>query len=1380
MAAGLSFKIKGDSTGFVSSVKSAEKSIGSLADKVRGAGLGRLSEQLRRASTSLKSFSSPKVEVDPIIKSVGKLNDKLKGLSKDKKKVNLQLNAYQAVDDLKKLQEQLKGVLSQRGRVELDADGQRLEKKLIRFKAKLAELKESQGAGIVLDADGRKLSNKVDRLKAKLAEIRERNPGVPLDANAEKLATKLKSAQGQLDKLKASAPKPVIDTDSSKLEQKIVSVKARLLEIKGAAPRVPLDADGKKLEVKLDRFKAKLAEFQKAESASIVLDADGRKLNNKIDRLKSKLAQMRELNPVVPLDANAEKLVTKLKIAQGQLDKLKASAPEPVIDVDVAKLKSKIKGIDSRLAKLKEASPKIPLDAEGLLLERKLKVYQEKLKKFGKPVPKPVIDLDAEKLQVKIKSLNNKLAQMRERNPGVPLDADSKKLEAKIRSSQEKLELLKKSAPKPVIDIDVEKLKSKIKSLDSRLAKLKEASPKIPLDAEGLLLERKLKVYQEKLKNFGKPVPKPVIDLNAEKLEAKIKSLNNKLKGMKASSPKVPLDADAQKLVAKIKAAKEKLRGLASQGAKVNLRLNSKQVSEKISFIKSFLKKISNQETEVKVALKLKQAGFDRAKKKLQKALTMRGVAKIPGLKGWQKALLMAGVTAYKTAAAISGPLSRGLMLAAHASNKLSVAGNKLNKTLAVVAVAGVKSLKAGLRGIAGSAKLSAIALRKLASAALKLVGAGLSGLKGITFGVIKAGAVAAAAAVAALAFSIKSAISNASGIENMGVAFTAITGSVQGSTDLITHLREESKRTGVEMGTMATMVRRLMANGMDITAAKKMTSSLLDISGTLGLGTEEAKLLGIAISQVQAKGVVSMEELRQQIAEKGVPVFDVLAQKLGVTKGKLMEMVAAGKVGSEVLMEAFSNLEGPLAKFRGGAEKMGMTAQGSFNRLKATMADVFAQAGEPLLDGLSGAISTITQKITEWGPKIKAFAESAGSFVRTMAQAFKQGQIGEMVKLGLIVAAKGMISTLWSGLKAWVATLFNYMVEGGKMLWGKITDMTFWQGIGEIFRGAGLALEVAGLKLAKALSPGSTRFDNAIKQRGAMSGLAIRNGMDMMGRAGDGRNPADVLKEQVDFFKGVFEDAQKDPLMDGSKELDRLKDIYEAMRKLAEEDKKKREEAMTATSPEDPSTKPPKPEKPGDAFFKPIVTSMQKIGGASIGNNAGINLDQRRNDLLEQVAASAAASAEWLKQSVKPESSMVDAATTVAKQSAAWLKEAMSSALRPGAIQVGPVESQEGSVFSDSIVSSINSVNDAFLNSVAVASDEPEFDAGSIGDRLSTAVGVGLTSAQDALTKTIERIKPSSGSGEDQFLRLDTERNALLRSIDTKIGNMGNTSVFA
>ena len=1256
MAAGLSFKIKGDSTGFVSSVKSAEKSIGSLADKVRGAGLGRLSEQLRRASTSLKSFSSPKVEVDPIIKSVGRLNDKLKSLKKDKNKVNLQLDAYQAVDDLKKLQGQLKGVLSQRGKVELDANGQQLEKKLIRFKAKLAELKESQSAGIVLDADGRKLSNKVDRLKAKLAEIRERNPGVPLDANAEKLVTKLKSAQSQLDKLKASAPKPVIDTDSSKLEQKIVSVKARLLEIKGAAPRVPLDADGQKLEAKLVRFKAKLSEFQKAESASIVFDADGRKLSNKIDRLKSKLAQMRE------------------------------------------------------------------------------------------------------------------------RNPGVPLDADGKKLESKIRSSQEKLDLLKKSAPKPVIDIDVAKFKSKIKGLDSRLAKLKGASPKVPLDAEGLLLERKLKVYQEKLKNFGKLVPKPVIDINAEKLQVKIKSLNNKLKGMKASSPKIPLDADAQKLVEKIKAVKGKLRVLQSQGAKVNMRLDTKQVNEKITFIKSFLRKISNQKADVKVDLKMNDAGFKLAKSKLRKALAMRGIAKVEGLKGWQKALLMAGVSAYKVSAVVAGPLSKGLMLAAHASNKLSVAGNKLNKTLAVVAVAGVKALKLGLLGIVGSAKVAGKALRKMAAAARGLVGAGLRGLKGITFSALKAGALGAAAAVAALAFSIKSAISNAANIENMGVAFTAITGSVKGSTDLITHLREESMRTGVEMGTMATMVRRLMANGMDISAAKKMTSSLLDISGTLGLGTEEAKLLGIAISQVQAKGVVSMEELRQQIAEKGVPVFDVLAQKLGVTKGKLMEMVAAGKVGSEVLMEAFSNLEGPLAKFRGGAEKMGMTAQGSFNRLKATMADVFAQAGAPLLDGLAAGLNTITKKISEWGPKIKAFAESAGVFVRTMAKGFQQGKMGEMLKLSLIVAVKGAVSTLASGIQSVFAGVINLFVNGVQMAFSKVTDPSFWQGVVMSLKGAANVLIGAAKKMATGWA--GEEFDRAADSQISLGNMQADRGIKTMANSGDGRTMGDLMKGAGEEMARVFNQQQKDPLMDSSGEMDKIKAIFEEMRKLAEADKKIREDAMTDLPKVEESSKP-KLEKPGDAFFKPIVTSMQKIGGASIGNNAGISLDQRRNDLLEQVAASAAASVEWLKQSVKPERSMVDAATTVAKQSAAWLKEAMSSALKPDTVGVVPDASKEGSVFSNSIVSSINSVSDAFVKSVAVAADNPVRDDGRIGDRLSEAVGVGLISAQDALTKTIERIKPDSG-GEDQFLRLDTERNRILQSIDTKIGNIGNTSVFA
>lgn len=938
-----------------------------------------------------------------------------------------------------------------------------------------------------------------------------------------------------------------------------------------------------------------------------------------------------------------------------------------------------------------------------------------------------------------------------------------------------------------------------------------------------LSLSKEVANLDSKLDKLGKRKTKVGVDLKSAKALAKFKALQEELKKLQSKKKTVKLTVKEQELIAGLKRAKASIKRLQADGAAVNLRLNSKQALAKVKQFGSQLKRIQNKT----VLLKAKRDNVLPQYKSDLLALAVAAAAiKFVGfnkLKGKSPALDKIAGKLGKIGAAAAGKMAGGLAKASKAMAFLAKSSKRavFNKALAGTAVVSLISLKA-------AATVAGQALGKLGGKMKKLASLGLSSLKNLTFATLKAGAIGATAAVVGLVVALKSAVANASGIENMGVAFTAITGSVKGSTDLITHLREESKRTGVEMGTMATMVRRLMANGMDISAAKKMTSSLLDISGTLGLGTEEAKLLGIAISQVQAKGVVSMEELRQQIAEKGVPVFDVLAQKLGVTKGELMDMVAAGKVGSEVLMEAFSNLEGPLAKFRGGAEKMGMTAQGSFNRLKATMADVFAVSGAPLLDGISVAVNTITQKLTEWGPKMKAFAEGVGSFVRTLAQAFKQGQIGEMVKLGLVVAAKGMISTLWSGLKAWVATLFNYMVEAGKMMWGKITDMTFWQGIGEIFRGAGLALEVAGLKLAKALSPGSTRFDNAIKQREGMSGLAFRNGMDMMGRAGDGRTPADVLKEQVAFFKGVFEDAQKDPLLDGSKELDRLKDIYEAMRKLAEEDKKKREEAMTEIPKNDDTKKPKKKGDKMEDFYKPIVTSMQRIGGASIKGLGAASLAIRRNSLLERIAQSTADALALHKQNrEKPDNKDVAVGGSLSTAITSLVIKSMPKPIKQeakvggslasmitgevmkviGANQVAMKdgwqkaikdkagESTSSSIFGDEVMGSIKSVTDAFLKKIDGDSENsskggvPEVDPDkyqpgqNIVGRITEASKVGVSGVGTAITDSMKKMMPNqnnAAANNDPFLKLDEQRNVLLKSIDKQIGKIGGPAVFA
>lgn len=128
----------------------------------------------------------------------------------------------------------------------------------------------------------------------------------------------------------------------------------------------------------------------------------------------------------------------------------------------------------------------------------------------------------------------------------------------------------------------------------------------------------------------------------------------------------------------------------------------------------------------------------------------------------------------------------------------------------------------------------------------------------------------------------------------------------------------------------------------------------------------------------------VSMEELRQQIAEKGVPVFDALAQKIGVSTGEVIKLVSEGKVASDVLLSIFENFEGPFAKFEGGAEKLGGTLQGVFNRIRASIQLVFRSLGDPIRDALNVSFGPIINDV-------ERLKEAASLFGKEIGFAFRQ-----------------------------------------------------------------------------------------------------------------------------------------------------------------------------------------------------------------------------------------------------------------------------------------------------------------------------------------------------------------------------------------------------
>ncbi|MHA1544631.1 MAG: tape measure protein, partial [Alphaproteobacteria bacterium] len=232
------------------------------------------------------------------------------------------------------------------------------------------------------------------------------------------------------------------------------------------------------------------------------------------------------------------------------------------------------------------------------------------------------------------------------------------------------------------------------------------------------------------------------------------------------------------------------------------------------------------------------------------------------------------------------------------------------------------------------------------------------------TSGMMKklAAVIGVTAAGVAIGKQFVAAMKDAADRERFEVGVSALTGDADIGNEFFAHLREEAKRTGADIADLALTTRRMIGMGLSPDEAKKMTAAILDIQGSLALTNEEAKRLTVGLLQVKSKGVASMEELRQQIAEKGVPIFDALAKTFEFdSPDDLFKAISQGIVPAEAVLDVFTNLTGDFEKFRGGADKMAQTLGGAFNVMTAHFKDLRIEFAAPIADTIRPILRDIT-----------------------------------------------------------------------------------------------------------------------------------------------------------------------------------------------------------------------------------------------------------------------------------------------------------------------------------------------------------------------------------------------------------------------------------
>lgn len=343
-------------------------------------------------------------------------------------------------------------------------------------------------------------------------------------------------------------------------------------------------------------------------------------------------------------------------------------------------------------------------------------------------------------------------------------------------------------------------------------------------------------------------------------------------------------------------------------------------------------------------------------------------------------------------------------------------------------------------------------------------------------------GAVTAAATIAAHAAGkiIAEGIQRAGEYERIQMRFDILTGSREAGNSALLKLREDALRTGVALEDMTDNVSKFMAFGFSTTEATKLNQGILDVGGSVGLTTRDMKLLGLALSQVAAKGVANMEELRQQIAEKGIPIFKALEQQLGVTGAQLSQMIQEGKVSSADVLNMFTGVvdgEGPFARFQGGAERMATTFMGYVDRIRVAWHEFLRIFGSPLIDALKPALDAL---LSGMGMALLS-ADDLGQAVADV--------VSMAIAIGDVLAG-----TPWQTFADLFKNAFLLAVQSvGALLLGTITGAG--RAFQEIFKG-----DPAG-SFTKGFAEGTAVFADGIA--GAMVGIGVEAGT-IMGKVRD------------------------------------------------------------------------------------------------------------------------------------------------------------------------------------------------------------------------------------------------------------------------------------
>jgi lambda family phage tail tape measure protein len=205
------------------------------------------------------------------------------------------------------------------------------------------------------------------------------------------------------------------------------------------------------------------------------------------------------------------------------------------------------------------------------------------------------------------------------------------------------------------------------------------------------------------------------------------------------------------------------------------------------------------------------------------------------------------------------------------------------------------------------------------------------------------------------------------------------------------------------------------------IEPARDALQGLVDAVASAGGSDEQLRRASVAMQQMAGKGVISMEELRQQLGESVPRAIELMARSMNVTIAQLVDKISRGQVEAGA---ALQSLTAEFTRTFGGTALSQMdTFQGRLTQLQTAWTRFsLIVGGQPGSGGFFDAVKDALQAMTDAlsGPEIQSFGRRLNGILSDLVNT-TVAAVQKMAEWGNVIMATGRaLLVLWVAVRGY------------------------------------------------------------------------------------------------------------------------------------------------------------------------------------------------------------------------------------------------------------------------------------------------------------------------------------------------------------------------